>query len=251
MKLETLMNTHYDSLQKNDRDILVKIIQNQDDFKSYTCEQIAQECHVSRATLLRVCRKIGLHSFSELKYILNTLETKKESHMDFNEVCNQYRAILQELKKIPFTNICRMIDEANTIYIYGTGNEQKSIAQEMKRIFLSIGKCVIDLFDEGEIDFTIPHFDANDVCIVISLSGESATGIQIVKKIRNHIQTISMTRLENNTISSLCHENLYASTKKVEGVQTSSYELVGVFYALLDLLFIHFLNYKRQMKGDK
>lgn len=89
-------------------------------------------------------------------------------------------------------------------------------------------------------------FVTNDLFIIISLSGETKEGIEIIKNIQGYIKTLSITRLENNTISSLCEQNLYVTTQKLNKFQQSSYELVGVFYALLDILFANYIEYIRR-----
>ncbi|WP_334299154.1 hypothetical protein [Clostridioides difficile] len=64
---------------------------------------MANECNVSRATLLRLCRKIGLDSFSDLKYLLknNQLEFVNNDN-NFHDVCENYRLLMNELQKYHF-----------------------------------------------------------------------------------------------------------------------------------------------------
>lgn len=247
MKLESLVNQNYEKLNENDRVVIKQILIFQREYRNLSCEKIAYECHISRATLLRLCRKIGLNSFSDLKYLLKENQIEPINSVDdFHNVCINYRLLINELQKISFQLICKMIYNAETIYIYGTGNEQKSLAQEVKRIFLSVDKCVIDLFDKGEVELMRESFCKNDLFIIISLSGETKEGIEIAKLINSHIHTLSLTRLDNNTIATLCEYNLYVATQKLDALQNTSYEVVGAFYALLDLLYINYIEYKRR-----
>lgn len=247
MKLESLVNIYYNNLSTNDKAIIKKILMLQNDYENLSSEEIAKQCNISRATLLRLCKKIGLSSFSDLKYLLKEKQSYPiEEIEDFHSICDNYQLLMNELKKISYDTICEMIYHAQTIYIYGTGNEQKSIVQELKRIFISVEKCVIDLFDYGEIEFMKNTFVAHDLFIIISLSGETKEGIEIIKNIQGDIKTLSITRLDNNTIASLCEQNLYVTTQKLNKFQQSSYELVGVFYALLDVLFANYIEYIRR-----
>lgn len=248
MNLEALVNIYYNELNKNDKTVIRQILNFQEKYKTLSCEQLAGECHISRATLLRLCRKIGLSSFSDLKYLLrqNQNSNSKEKIQSFHEVCKNYHLLIDELKKISFEHICEKIFNAKTIYIYGTGNEQKSLGLELKRIFLSVEKCVIDLFDYGEIEFMKDSFQKDDLFIIISLSGETPEGIRIMQMIEGRIHTLSLTRLQNNSISSLSEDSLYVATQMLEGIQYTAYELVGVFYALIDLLFVSYLDFRRK-----
>ena len=89
-------------------------------------------------------------------------------------------------------------------------------------------------------------FQKSDLFIIISLSGETKAGIEIAKFINNHIHTISLTRLDNNTIATLCEYNLYVEKQKLDTLQAISYEVVGAFYALLDLLHMNYIEYRRR-----
>lgn len=250
MNLEIMMNTYYEDLQMSDKQILKQILQSKEQFQHLSCEQIAQACHISRATLLRLCRKIGLQSFSELKYVLKQQEKTAHLHMDFHNVCDHYHMMLQGLMKIDYRAICERLESANTIYIYGTGNEQKSIAEEFKRIFLFAGKCVIEIFDEGELKLINNAFQQDDLFVLISLSGEHSAVVQMAKMLAPCIHTLSITRLQNNTLSALCEHNLYVATQKISESKENSYELVALFYALLDMLLVHYLQYKEKQRGS-
>ena len=249
MKLEELINTYHAQLSENDKQVLHTITARQQEFSNCTCDYMATACNISRATLLRICRKIGLTSFSDLKLIL-----KKEEHTPTQDTDNMYdtfHTLIDELKKFSYHTICKVLYHCETVYIYGTGNEQKTLAAEFKRIFLTAGKCVVDVFDAGEIDFIKNRFQKKDVFIIISLSGETKEGIHILQSIAStDIQRISITRLQNNTISQLCEHNLYVATKVVES-SLSHYEMVSAFYVLMDLLFINYLDYQRRQEYNE
>lgn len=249
MKIDELVTSNYDNLTQNEHQIYKYISKNKDKCKELTCEQLAEKCHVSRTTLLRFCRKLNLNSFAELKYLLKTSNQKNEkSNFDIEEVCDSYHKTIDEIKHHYYKNICSLIYKAKTIYIYGTGNAQKSEAEEFKRIFLSAGKCVIDLFDLGEVGLIKSKFSECDLFVIISLSGETSEGIEILKSIEStKINTISITRFENNTIARMCKENLYVSTKMLHGFKELSYEMTAAFYVLLDILFVNYLEYVRSI----
>lgn len=251
MKIDELINKNYDKLTQNDHQIFNYIINNKQECKKMTCEQIADKCHVSRTTLLRFCRKLDLNSFAELKYVLKSVDSKvyKNTKLDIEEACQTYHKIIDEIKEHEYTKVCSLIYNAETIYIYGTGNAQKAEAEEFKRIFLSTGKCVIDLFDLGEVQLMQNKFTDKDLFVIISLSGETTEGIQILKTIEStKINTLSITRFENNTIARICKDNLYVSTKMLHGLQNLSYEMTAAFYVLLDILFVNYLEYIRENK---
>lgn len=250
MKLAQLMNQNYDRLNENDKILLAAILSEPQEFSKLSCAQISERCHISRATLLRALRKLGLTSFSDLKLALKEDGSSgQEIDINFDAVCDIYHRLIDELNEFSYFHICEMFYESDVIYIYGTGNEQKTLAEEFKRIFLSAGKCVVDLFDFGEIDFMKTAFRESDVFVVISLSGETKAGIEILNLVLpTGVRTLSITRLQNNTISRMCEANLYVATQMVQSQM--SYELVSGFYMLLDMLFLNYLEYMKEAQDE-
>lgn len=248
MKLEQLLNERYGQFSGVDRQLANYIVTHQQESRAANCEQLAQACNVSRATLLRFCRKLGLDSFSELKYLLKVNESEAPSSpsgLDLQfETCHQ---MIDEIARRDYREICGLLYRASTIYIYGTGNAQKSEAEEFKRMFLSVGKCVVDLFDMGEISFAKEEFQPDDLFVIISLSGETTAGIEILREIgMTPVQALSITRWDNNTIARSCRYNLYVGTKKTQGFRDFSYEMMGTFYVLLDALLVNYLDLERR-----
>ena len=253
MKIDELVNENYDKLTENDYQIFKYISKNKSEVSELTSDELAKKCHVSRTTLLRFCHKLDLKSFAELKYLLKSQEyTEDQSlNIDIEEACRSYHKIIDEMIKYKYTDICSLIYNAETIYIYGTGNAQKAEAEAFKHMFLSMGKCVINLFDLGEIQFMQSKFESKDLFIIISLSGETLGGIDILKSIETtNISTLSMTRFDNNTIARMCKYNLYVETKMLHGYKNLNYEMAAAFYVLLDILFVNYLDYVRGIKDE-
>lgn len=252
MKLEELANKAKTPLTQSEKSILNDILADPIKAESQSCEEMADDFHVSRTTLLRFCRKLGLKSFAELHYVLNIKkeETKTADVLDIKEACHAYHRMVEEIKGYRYEEVCRLIYQTETIYVYGTGNAQKAEAEELKRIFLAAGKCVIDLFDLGEVEFAALEFDQRDLFVVISLSGETPMGITVLNAIEHTgIKTLSLTRWDNNTIARLCSHNLYVGTRTLHGFRNLSYEMTAAFYVLFDILFIHYLEYVRKAEG--
>lgn len=253
MKIDELINENYDKLTENDHQIFKYISKNKSEAFELTSDELAKKCHVSRTTLLRFCHKLDLKSFAELKYLLKSQKYTEEQslNIDIEEACRSYHKIIDEMRQYKYTDICSLIYNAETIYIYGTGNAQKAEAEAFKHMFLSMGKCVINLFDLGEIQFMQSKFELKDLFIIISLSGETLGGIDILKSIETtNINTLSMTRFDNNTIARMCKCNLYVETKMLHGYKNLNYEMAAAFYVLLDILFVNYLDYVRGIKDE-
>lgn len=250
MNLEELVNQKYDLLTANDREILAAVFRDKQLVKEMNSMQLSSFLHISRTTLVRMMKKLDIDSYAEFKLLLNRRQEEQAMHFyDLEDILQEYHVMIDELKKHSYKKICETIYRADTIYLYGTGNEQKTIAEEFKRIFLTFGKYCVDLFDEGEVKFARERFKDHDVFIAISLSGENADAVDVIRIVQElGIRTISLTRWANNTLARMCQENLYVGTKTISQTSGQSYEMVATFYILLDILSVRYLEYVQEYR---
>lgn len=281
MNLEYKINENYDRLTANDREVLNQILRDKGRAGQMNSTQLAGFCHVSRTTLVRLFKKLGIDTFAQFKLLIEEQSGRQElARLDMKDIITNYHRMVDDLKAYDYKEVCEVISEAGTVYLYGTGNEQKAIAEEFKRIFLMFGKCCIDLFDYGEVEYASRNFTGKDLFIAISLSGESQGGIDVLRFVQcRDIRTLSITRWNNNTMARMCRYNLYAGTKMIgggnrakasssrdssaagggaadsgsidsggiggSGMGGAGYEMVAAFYILLDMLSVNYLEYVR------
>ena len=248
MRLETLVNDYYDRLTANDREIVSQIFREKEKIRDMNSTQISKFLHISRTTFVRFMKKLGISTYAEFKLLLEEEKRGQEPvHFNMKEIVANYHEMIDELQKHDYSRICRMIQQAGTIYVYGSGNEQKALAEEFKRIFLIFGKYCVDVFDMGEAEFARKRFQKNDVFLAISLSGEDKNTLSVIRCVQaTEIQTISLTKWANNSMARMCQENLYVGTKTVQQKGRQSYEMVAAFYILLDVLSVKYLEFEEE-----
>lgn len=253
MNLEEIVNQKYDVLTANDREMLNSIFINRKQVNEMNSTELASFLHVSRTTLVRLMKKLDIDTYTEFKLLLiRKEESRTSSAFNLQDIEKEYYLMIDELKKHSYENVCRAIYQAETIYLYGTGNEQKTIGEEFKRIFLTMGKCCVDLFDLGEIQFARERFREDDLFFAISLSGENRDAVEAVRSAqRAGVKTLSLTRWENNTLARVCQENLYVGTRTVSHTSGQSYEMVAMFYILLDILSVRYLEYVEKFGEER
>lgn len=251
MRIERLVDQHYDHLSANDRELLTCIFREREAACAMNSTQLAAFLHISRTTLVRLLKKLGIDTYAEFKLLLTQKENTAEAiQFDMPKIAKDYQFLIDELKKHDYTSVCQMLHEAGTIYLYGSGNEQKAVAEEFKRIFLILRKCCVCLFDLGEVEFARPRFSEHDLFVAISLSGEGPETLRVVRCAQaGGIRTLSITRWENNALARMCQESLYVGTRMIRQAVGQSYELVAAFYILLDILAVHYLDYQSHQEG--
>ncbi|WP_297134771.1 MurR/RpiR family transcriptional regulator [Terrisporobacter sp.] len=248
MKLEELINQHYDHLNENDFYIWNYISKHKKECEKLAIDQLAYKCNVSRTTILRFAQKISLKGYSELKlYLKLENQQAKESTNEIEMVCDTYFNVVKSIKEKDCTEIFEKMDSARNIYVYGVGMVQSSIKKELKRIFMSGGKILYDLSGYKESEFSLNTATSEDLFIIISVSGENQFIIDFASKLKvRNIPIISITRLKENTLSQISDYNLYISSvtfpKPINGTM---YESVTSYFILIEILFLKYIEYKK------
>ena len=141
MKLDEIIDKNYDCLTSTDQLIVQEIRRDKEEIKNLNSIQTAKRLGISRTSLVRLMKKLGISSYAEFKLILKQeKEDNSHSKIEMNTIIQDYHNMIEELKNYDYSTVCQQIYDAQTIYLYGSGNEQKAIIEEFKRIFLIMGR---------------------------------------------------------------------------------------------------------------
>lgn len=246
MNIEELIVKNYTKLNETDLHIWEQISKH--DILNLSIEALSKECNVSRTTILRFARKIGLDGYSELKfYIKNSHHYPQDSDvkiLNLNSLYDNYIKLIDDMRKRDFSHACKLLSKSDNIFIVCSGYIQKGAAREMKRLFYSINKFVHIIEGESEKKLLLNGIKSDDLVIIISNSGSSDeiynTALQL--KVKN-IPIISITQLETSRISTISDENIYIIASKFLYGDNQTYYSTTIIYNLVEMLFANYLNY--------
>lgn len=244
------MNKHYGNLNENDKIICKYIINNIDTCYKLSIEEFATNCNVSTTTLFRFAKKISLPGFSELKARLRLeAEDKSDNNIDLlSTVTDSYHKMIEEFNKRDCTTIFDKMNKAKRIIVFGSGYSQARVASEFKRIFLSTGKTIFSMHGYDMVNSVAALAKEDDFVVIISLSGESSGVITLAEKLRlNCVRTLSITRMVNNTLATLCDENIYINSVVLPKDYMVDYEISTPYFILIELLFLKYQKYLTQL----
>ena len=136
MKLDEIIDKNYDCLTSTDQLIVQEIRRDKEEIKNLNSIQTAKRLGISRTSLVRLMKKLGISSYAEFKLILKQeKEDNSHSKIEMNTIIQDYHNMIEELKNYDYSTVCQQIYDAQSIYLYGSGNEQKAIIEEFKRIY--------------------------------------------------------------------------------------------------------------------
>lgn len=251
MKLEDLVRKNYNHLNENDIYIWHFIQENKKKCCQYTIEQLAKKCNVSRSTIMRFAQKLEFSGFSELKVRLKIECEQHNPNQEkdiMDDVCEGYYKLIKDMRGKDFTRICELIYNADRLFICGSGSVQSFAAQEIKRMFLLLNKCIFHV--EGrhdEIDAVKNMLTEEDVVILISLSGETSHIVNFARDIRmKKARLISFTAMKSNTLANLATENIYMISSDISTAVTN-FNTTALFFVTAEMLVLKYLQYINQI----
>lgn len=249
--IEELVNKNYDNLNNTDLFILKYVIKHKEECCHCTIYELADACNVSRTTILRFAKKLSLSGYSELKAVLN-LENKSKLNNTVYKMDSSfeyYYRIIDDMKKKDFHPINELIYSARHIYAYATGVMQNNIMNEFRRMFNNSGDYVINIGNSGETTHFLKKINKNDLVFFISLSGENKDTIDFARKLKlRGIKTISITELSDNTLATICNENIYIHSLKLQVGPNKEEDFISSvgFFIAIEVLYLNYQIYKEQ-----
>lgn len=245
MRIDELLNHYYDELSDNEKYVCHYLARHYEECSRKTAEDFAADCNVSKTLLIRFAKKLGLSGYSELKarIRIERKEMAPNTQGLLQAMTDSYHKMMEDLVKKNLTDLFVKIFLADRVFVYGSGSSQGRAASEMKRIFLP-AKEMIQLHGH-DLLFTLKKIaEPKDLVIIISLSGESETVVELAKALRaSHVPAVSITRLKSNTLASLCEENLYISSVQLPAKYEKEYEISTPYFILIEYLYLSYQNY--------
>ena len=234
MTLEELVNSKLDKLNPTDLIVWRYIYAHKKECCYISIYDIADNCNVSRTTVLRFAKKLGLDGFSDLKMMLKMeiSQAREKPSMDIAEATvNLCKNVGEEIAKQDFTRLNKLLHNAKRIFVYASGHVQKNVASEISRLFVNCNVLVYEIKGPDEIGIILKNITENDLFIIISLSGESKNPI------------ISLTKLKSNTLATLSTENIYVTPIDLPATVDFEYKSMLGFFLAVEMWFVSYSQY--------
>lgn len=197
--------------QLNDLEMLVYdyVMKHKNQIAFMTVRELAAEVHVSTATVVRFCKKMGCDGYSEfrVKFKMYLNETKeKKPKQDVDEILHYFNGINTPLFEEKIQEAVELIHWAKNIIFVGIGTSGV-LGKYGARYFSNLRKYSQHIDD--------PYYPIlEDMCettvvIVLSVSGETPQIIQLVNRFKEHnCQVIAITNKAFSTIGKLADVTL-------------------------------------------
>ncbi len=236
-----LLEESLSGLPEAEQKIAKYILENPERFITLSITEVAEECGSSIAAVVRLCKRLGINGYKDLKIrvtwdISKNKDTKTFLHIEPGLSAEEIsRSIVHNNEKVmeailQMINVDDLVEAAKRIYhservdIYGVG-ASGIVALDLYQKLLRIGiRCSYTPDTHLQITSAC-GLTEKDCVVAISYSGETPPVIQALNEAKKSgAYTISLTRFGNNTISGLSDLKLYVPFAEPlirEGAMTS------------------------------
>ncbi len=248
----------YRALPNSENEVRNYILKNSKKVISMSVQEVAKNSYTSPATVIRLCRRLDLKGYGQLKIELAS-ELKAFENMNLNlidhttfkkndsiaDIVNKITDM--SIKSIEETNllldqevllsVAKKIMKADIIDLYGAG-ASNNVAFDAGYKFMRIGKNVacLHLVDRQRIQAI--NSDANHFAIIISYSGETPEIIEIANILsKNNVPSVSITSSIQNRLMNIVDDNLFVSSRESTFRNGAIISRTSTLY-MLDLLYV-------------
>lgn len=219
----------------SEKEIARYILNHGDDVLSMSVKELAKKTYTSPATIVRLCKKIGLEGYNDFK-IKYSAELQYDSHhsqridvnFPFNKddshpsICHKLASLSQEviaetIQLIDFKQLEYIVDllySYKDIDIYGSGNSllaALSFQHKMMRIQRNVNLKIL----HGEQVFMSYNSSQDRLAMIISYSGETNELIQIAKTLKEkETPLIVLTSVGDNRLSHYANYILHIGSRE-------------------------------------
>lgn len=202
MLIEQLKNTtHFTPVEQS---VCHYILDNLDQISELSISQLSQLSYSSNATIIRLCRKLGLKGYSDFKIALvKELERgrkeKSDVNMDFpfikkestQEIVNHIAVLSNEtiytcyesISSIQLEKAARLILKASHLFVYAAGDSLISATSFVNRL-VKLKKHAFIANQYGEIAAMSDTVTQQDLVLFVSYSGSALPNKKIMQQLR-------------------------------------------------------------------
>ena len=220
---------------QSEKQIARYILDNGEDVLSLTVKELANKTYTSPATIVRLCRKIGLEGYNDFKIKYSAelqYDQRSKKRIDVNfpynpndnheTIADNLAILTNEVVKdthqlIDFDNLNTIVDllyNAEEIDIYGFGNSILA-GLSFQHKMVRVGKNVNIRTIPGEQIFLASISNERKAAIMISYSGETGELIRFANVLkRKKTPIIAITSLGDNQLSKLADYVLHLDSRE-------------------------------------
>ena len=254
------------------------ILENGNLVLDLSIKELASNTYTSPATIVRLCKKLGLQGYFEFKIKYSaelqfdqSTKDKIDVNYPFNaqdttasiihNIASLHKETIDDTVKLidyqEIDRIAQILLKARNIFILGHGNSIVS-AQSFQHRMMRIGRPVIINTVAGEQHYMAEMITKEDAAIVISYSGETTEVVSYAKLLKDkNIACIGITSVGDNQLNHVVSHVIHTCSREKIFLKIAPFSSNISIEYILDILFSvifqqnHHYNLNRKIMYDK
>ncbi len=185
------------------------ILANKDKIQYMTIRELAEETHISTASVLRFCQKLDCMGYSEFQERLKLYLQQpmfKEPGDDLHEILHYFERTNTSAFETELEKAVGMIREAQKVIFVGIGSSG-TLGNYAARYFSNMGKFSLSL--EDPYYPVLNDMTEDTIVIALSVSGETELLIDLLNRFQKHqCKLLSITSTSTSTIAKMSDWNI-------------------------------------------
>ncbi len=184
------------------------IVKHKEEVRYMTIRELSEAVHVSTSTILRFCKKLGCHGYTEFRvmYKLYLEEEKRKARVnEIDDIMHFFQITETDHFQHTLQEVKRIIQEAESLIFIGIGTSG-ILGKYGARYFSNLDKFSQYIEDPY---YPISRDRKDTIVIALSVSGETLEVIELVERFLEHnCRVVSITNRASCTLAKISDFNL-------------------------------------------
>lgn len=249
-----------DAFSKSELKIAQFILDQPQEVLEMTAQQLATAADSSSASVIRLCKRLKVYGFPQLKIELSAdlsggeLSRKIQPEVRQNEEIHSIKERLllnvqsslaetvDELEESQINQLTQLVAQTRRLLVFGIGTSNL-VAQNIAQKWGSVGTLVIAFNHVNELLPVLANADKQDLLWIISNSGETPEAIHVAEIAKEQgVPIVTMTKKGSNTVSELGDVDIHTSQPielpgKIAATDSLMLQLMAI-----DIIFYDFVS---------
>lgn len=260
---------HQDSFSKSELKIAQFILDQPQEVLEMTAQQLATASGSSSAAVIRLCKRIKVYGFPQLKIELSAdlsggvLSSRTRPEVQKNEELGSIKEKLlataqhslnetvKELDDRQISKVGNLISQSTRMVVFGSGSSNL-VAKNIAKKWGQVGINVIAFETLTDLLPVLANATDNDLLWVVSNSGELPEAIHAAKAAKKkQVPLITMTKKGNNALSEISDVEIHTSQPiEIPGRIDAVDPLLMQFMAV-DIIFYDYVSHNYEASISK
>ncbi len=244
-------------LNSTEKTIIQYVLDHPQEIINLSLKELSSKLFVSESAIFRLCKKLGLSGFTELKFELKPLVNVPDKDQIVNLTAEMKRLdqdVLKYYQTLNLDSFFKDLLQTRRVYLYSTGWLEKILVDYLSYQLFLMNKSYFLLPSAiSELKMAVSRAQKGDMLIFVSWSGNNEASLKELERINlmtNNLKTVSLTNYNDGKMSSKTDYSFFFKVLDYSSKTGTENQRSGwsPAFELIDLLFSGYTQWLKDSK---